>query len=126
MAKTGRPKKDFSWERLESLCQRKMSLLDCAEIMQCSDRTIEKKIRAKYNQTFFEFREQKMAKTRIRLIEKILTMADAGNLSALIFSLKNMCGWSDVSKVQHENPDGSLRPSIYLNIPSNGKEKQNS
>ena len=90
----GRPPMEFDWERLELLCQRRLTLVDCAEIMACHPSTIEKKIRKDYDCTFSEYREQKMAKTRLMLVERALE-ASKKNTTMLIFCLKNLCGWMD-------------------------------
>lgn len=95
MAKMGRKLLPFNWSRLDSLCQRKMDLSDCAEIMQVSEDTIRRRIKAKYKITFAIYQDKKMSITRLTLVEKALEMADRSNVTMLIFCLKNLCGWSD-------------------------------
>jgi hypothetical protein len=44
---------------------------------------------------FSEYRNRKMDGIRLKLIQKALTMAMAGNVPVLIFTLKNLCNWTD-------------------------------
>lgn len=41
------------------------------------------------------YREKRKDSLKIQLKNKAVTMALAGNVSMLIFCLKNLCGWSD-------------------------------
>lgn len=96
MAKMGRKPIEFNWDRLASLCQRDMPLTDCAEIMQCNASTIERRIKQKFGKmTFAEFKQQKMATTRLMIKETALDHVKKGNIAMCIFLLKNWCGFSD-------------------------------
>lgn|SRR3990167_865598 len=118
MAKMGRPPVDFNWERLEALCQRNMKLIDCCEIMQTSDSTILRRIKDKYKVTFEEYRDKKMARTRLKLVEKALELADKNNVTMLIFCLKNLCGWVDKKEDEVIN---KLKPFL-IEYSDGGKE----
>lgn len=102
MAKTGRPTKmtEEKIDLLKRLCRMKPTLEDCAEIMDVNTSTIEKWIKRNYKCSFSEFRSQKMAHTRFMIIREILEQCKKGNMTALIFASKNLCGWSD--KVEQE------------------------
>lgn len=116
----GRPEIEFNWGQLQALCERYMRLEDCAEIMQVSDCTINRNIKKKFGFTFEEYRNKKLARVRLSLVQKIMSMANGGNLGALIFCLKNICQWSE--KVDSTSSDGSLTPQVFVYIPSNGRE----
>lgn len=95
--KMGRPSK-FTEEKirqLKAICRVKPTLEDCAAILDISARSIERFIRKEYDQTFVEFREQNMAWTRHMIVREILEQCKKGNMTALIFASKNLCGWSD-------------------------------
>jgi hypothetical protein len=77
------------------LCRIKPTLVDCQEIAGVDASTIEKWIRKEYDQTFSEFRDQRMAHTRFMIIRNILKQCEHGNTTMLIYASKNLCGWSD-------------------------------
>ena len=94
----GRPpcfKNEMDEQKLRAFMRMKPTLADTASFFQCSQRTVEKYIRDNFNNTFIEFRAQNMVHTRHSLIRKAIQMAEAGNVPMLIFSLKNLCNWSD-------------------------------
>lgn len=97
--KMGRPPLPFDWSKLDAILQYKASLIDAAEIMECHVDTIEKKIKAMHGCTFSEYRDKKMSKVRLTLVQKAIGMAQNGDRTMLIFCLKNMCGWRDVQDV---------------------------
>lgn len=90
-----RPKMDFDWSKLDAILQYKASLTDCAEIMGTSQSTIEKRIKKERGVNFSEYRDKKMSRTRLTLTQKAIDMAKSGNVTMMIFCLKNLCGWSD-------------------------------
>lgn len=95
----GRPPIDVDWTKLETYCQYKVTLVDCASLLDMSDRTLETKIRDKYDLTFFDYREQKMARTRINLFSKQVEIAMGGNTTMLIWLGKNNLGQTDKNEL---------------------------
>jgi hypothetical protein len=89
----GRPKTSIDKNQLKHLMRLKPSLEDTAAFFECTRRTIERTIRAEYDLTFFEFREQHMVHTRFNIIRKAIEKAESGDNVMLIFCLKNLCGW---------------------------------
>jgi len=45
--------------------------------------------------TFSEYRNYMMGIVRLKIKEKITTLALGGNVTLLIFAAKNLCGWAD-------------------------------
>ena len=87
---------------LDKYCQLKPTLLDVTELLNVSSDTIERYCR-KHGMTFAEYRNKKMAKTRMTLTQKALEMALNGNATMMIFSLKNLCGWADMPDTAPED-----------------------
>lgn len=107
-------KKKFNWKKLNDLCAKSMKLMDCADILECSEDTIERYIRAEFDMTFAEYRDKKMSGTRLRLVEKAFELADKGNVVILIFCLKNLCGWMD--KIENEESSKLTKDLIIEKI----------
>ena len=113
---------EFSWDVLDALLQRGATNTDCSHIMDCSTDTIERKIKAEYDMTFREYREKRMAKTKMKLIEVAISKAIAKDNTMLIFCLKNLCGWKD----RYENEIvGSSEPQkrLVIEYAKEGDEK---
>ena len=106
----GRPRKDFGdkeWDKVNIACQFKMPAKDVAGILECSVDTLENRIREKYDCTFSEFREQKMATTNLNLFSKQVSVALEGNVTMLIWLGKNYLNQTDKQEttlVGTENP----------------------
>lgn len=67
-----------------------------------SEATLERMVLAHFEcSNMTEYREKRRDSLKIQLKRKAVTMALGGNVSMLIFCLKNLCGWSDnVQQVQ--------------------------
>jgi hypothetical protein len=88
-------KSPFSWDKLDGLLAYKSSLLVCSDILEVSEGTIKNHIRKRYDMTFTEYSEKKLSRTKVKLIQKAIEMANSGNVAMLIFCLKNICKWQD-------------------------------
>lgn len=103
----------FDWKILNAVLQRGATKCDSASVMDCSEDTIDRAIKKDFGLTFKEYRERKMADTRIKLVEKAISKALAGDNTMLIFCLKNLCGWRD------RQPDEENQPVVvnqYANL----------
>jgi hypothetical protein len=87
--------KDFSWDKLDSILQMGAQKPMAAAILGCSEDYIAKQIKLEHGMTFTEYRESKLSITKIKLINKAINKAMAGENVMLIFCLKNLCGWRD-------------------------------
>ena len=85
----------FSWDKLDGLLAYKSSLLVCSDILEVSETTIKKHIKKRYSLTFGEYAEKKLSRTKVKLVQKAMEMANAGDRVMLIFCLKNINKWAD-------------------------------
>lgn len=133
-------------KKLKSFLQLKPTLEHTAMFFECSERTIERFIRRRYDKTFMEFRDAQMNTTRHALIQTAISEAlgaakkvDADgnviskgkpvNTTMLIFTLKNLADWSDNDRpdttgkedgllfIDDEDPDGNeLATPVKRNV----------
>lgn len=96
-----RQKIEIDENQLKGLCRLKPRIEDVAAFFGCSHDTIERRVREFGYDTFASFREQNMVHTRFSLIRKAIQKAESGDNVMLIFTLKNLCGWSDKNEIEH-------------------------
>lgn len=96
---------------LENLCRMKPTLEDCGEILGVNTSTIEKWVKRTHKMSFSEFRNQKMAYTRHMIVRELLEQCKKGNMTALIWCSKNLCGWSDKTD-QNINVSGTIEDIV--------------
>lgn len=95
-----RPKLEIDWKELDAMMQFGPSLRFVADHFGVSHKTIERRIQEDKGLTFAEYKELKMDKVRLKLQQKIISKALNGDNVALIFALKNYCGWADKKEVE--------------------------
>jgi len=88
-------KKQIDWVKLDTILQFYPTKATCCDQLGVSEDVLEKRLRVEKNCTFREYRETKMSGTRVALARKAVKMALDGNVTMLIFCLKNLCGWTD-------------------------------
>lgn len=88
-------KTPFSWDKLDGLLAYKSSLVVCADILECHENTIKNHIKKRFDMTFTEYAEKKLSRTKVKLVQKAIEMANSGNSTMMIFCLKNICKWND-------------------------------
>src|SRR5687768_11361422 len=86
---------DIDPSKLKEFMRLKPTLADTAAFFECSERTIERFIKDKFEITFVEFRERNMVHTRMSIVRTAISKAQRGDNTMLIFCLKNLCGWRD-------------------------------
>lgn len=89
------PKKEFNWDKLDALLQFKVPLKFVGEYLEVSIDTVQRRIKNEKGVTFEEYAALKLQRTAVKLQQKAIEMALAGNTSMMIFALKNLAGWSD-------------------------------
>lgn len=82
MAIMGRPKKEIDWEEFDKLCHIQCTKKEIAAWFDCSEDTIENKIREKFDTTFSVVYDQKrcggkisLRRTQFQMAEKSAAMA---------------------------------------------------
>ena len=95
MAKLGRKKVDVDYKVLDALCQFRVRKDFVCDYLGVSLSTLEKRLNEDFGMTFTEYNELKMQRTGLKLQQKAIDLALGGNVTMLIFSLKNIAGWSD-------------------------------
>ncbi len=100
MKKMGRPKKPVPMDVVDAACHFNATAKQVIEILSSqgysiSHATLVREIKRLHKMTFDEFRDKRMDMTRFKLVQKAVKMALDGNVTMLIFSLKNLCSWKD-------------------------------
>lgn len=98
----GAPKKIINMDQLKQLMRLNPTLADTAAFFECSEKHIERVIKAKHKLTFVEFRKQNMVHTRLMLVRTMIKKAEQGDNTMLIWCSKNLIGWSEKVE-QHVN-----------------------
>lgn len=92
-------KKELNYDALDAMLQFKVNKKFCAEYLEMSEDTLERRLREDKDKTFTEYHQLKMGRTAIKLQQKSIDMAMRGNVTMMIFCLKNLAGWSDKQEV---------------------------
>lgn len=100
-AKMGRPRKTFDIPLMSKLAYLNCTYEELASVANCSVDTIRREMRR--NASFSEAVLKGKAEGNISLKRQLRQMALNGNIAALIFDLKNSCGYSDklTSSIDH-------------------------
>jgi len=88
-------KKELNYSALDALLQFKTTKKFCADYLEVSEDTIERRLREDHDMTFKEYHALKIGRTAIKLQQQAIDMAFKGNTTLMIFALKNLAGWSD-------------------------------
>lgn len=102
----GRPKIEIDKNEFEKLCALQCTLTEIAEWFKCSEDTIERWCKRTYSETFADTYKKKSAKGKISLRRKQFEVANAGNVSMLIWLGRN---WLD----QKDDP-GKLAVNLEI------------
>ena len=108
--KAGRKEVKFDWEKLNIILRFGGTKKDSAEIMEVSEDTIERRIKKEYDMTFTEYKTQKMAYMRMKILQKQYEVAMRGNVSMLIWLGKQNCNQVDKQTLDHPLMDGTYSP----------------
>ena len=106
----------FSWDILDNILKFKPSLTMCADILDVHENTIKNHIRKRFGLTYTEYAAKKLSNTKLKLVQKAITMAMAGNATMLIFSLKNICQWQDKIEMPVDSST-PIRIEIVKDVP---------
>lgn len=100
--KNGRPLKEIDMIQLAAFCRLKPSKADCAAFFKCTERTIDRVIEKHTGLAFGAFRDQNLVFTRFELIRDAIRKAKHSD-TMHIFTLKNLCNWTDKLKTESED-----------------------
>lgn len=92
-------KKEINYDKLDALLQYKTTKRFCADYLDMSEDTIERRIKEDKGTTFSEYHALKMGRVGVKLQQKAIEMALAGDRTMLIFSLKNLAMWADKQEI---------------------------
>ena len=96
----GRPKIDIDWEEFEDQCAMQCTLREIADHFNCSQMTIERKVKEQYNCCFVDVFKRKRQKGLMSLRAGLFELAKKqGNVA--IFLAKNWLGMSDKQEFEH-------------------------
>lgn len=99
MSKMGRPKIDIDWNEFDKLCRMQCTLAEIASWFDCSEDTIERRVKETYGVTFAERFSQKRGVGKIALRRKQYQLATEGNVALLIWLGKQYLGQSDKTDI---------------------------
>lgn len=99
--KGGRPFVDFDWSKLNIALGYGARLIDCADHLDCSEDVIQNRIKEKYNISFSEYRNRKMSKMRLSVMQKQYDLAMSGNPVMLIWLGKQLLEQKDKQEIDH-------------------------
>ena len=94
-----KPRVELDQDKFEAFCRLNPTIEDCAAFFKVSEDTITRRCHEWGYGGFADARQQNMVHTRMALIRKAVHMGENGNVPMLIFSLKNICGWTDRQEV---------------------------
>ena len=97
-----RPNKPFDWVKLNSYLQLMATKKMCASLLDISEDTIERRIKKEHDCTFSEYADTQLAPVKLKLVQKALALAMGGDNVMLIFSLKNICDWTNKEHLEIE------------------------
>ena len=86
---------EIDFKVLDALLQYKATKRQCSNHMEVSEDTLDRRVKEKHNMNFSQYADNQLDNTRIKLQQKIIQKALLGDNTCLIFSLKNLCKWSD-------------------------------
>jgi len=91
----GRPRIDINWDAFDSLCRLQCTLLEIASFFNCTDETIERRVKQQYNETFMEHYKKASAGGKSSLRREQWKSALRGNVSMQIWLGKQWLGQKD-------------------------------
>lgn len=113
------PKVEVDWKILDALLQFKVTLNYCSDYLGVSNDTIQRRCKEEKGMSFSDYHALKLQRTAVKLQQKAIEMALAGNATMMIFSLKNLAMWSD--KIDHDVSE-DMKAAIAINIDKNDNE----
>ena len=95
-----RQKIEIDWKQFEGYCAIQCTLREIADYFNCSEMTIERKVKEHYNCGFVDIFKRKRQKGLMSLRANLFEMSKK-QPSVLIFLAKNWLGMSDKQEIEH-------------------------
>jgi hypothetical protein len=116
MAVMGRPRIEIDWAEFDKLCAIHCTLREIAGWFDCSEDTIELRVKEKYGVTFTEHYSKRNSAGKVSLRRKQYQVAMGGNTALLIWLGKQYLGQTDKNesisteeiKISIDNQDNEL------------------
>lgn len=96
----GRPRIEINWEELDKLCFLQCTLREIAGFFDCSEDTIDRRLKEQYGVGFAEYFAVKSQGGKISLRRLQYQTATKGNVSMLIWLGKQWLGQTDKAEIQ--------------------------
>ena len=95
-----RQKINIDWKRFEAYCAMQCTLREIADYFNCSEMTIERKVKEHYNCCFVDIFKRKRQKGLMSLRANLFKLSEKqGNVA--IFLAKNWLGMADKQEIEH-------------------------
>src|SRR5688572_14972418 len=122
----GRPRKEFTLAQLEVVCRNliKPTAKEVGDFFQCSQDTIENRVKEWTGLTFSDFRDQCFAPMKYNLIRTAIKQAESGSEKIMIHLLKTICGLKDINHVIHEGGDNPIKTETEVEIKVSNPERE--
>jgi hypothetical protein len=104
MSVMGRPKIDIDWDEFDKLCNLQCTLVEIAGWFDCSEDTIERRVKETHGVTFAEHYAKKSSRGKIAIRRKQMQVAQSGNPVMLIWLGKQYLGQKDKSDEEMNTP----------------------
>ena len=104
----GRPKIEIDMSELKKLCQLQCTLSEIASFFDCSEDTIERRVKEYENCTFAEYFAQNRGSGKISLRRKQYETAMSGNVTMLIWLGKNWLNQVDKQEINQTTESVSI------------------
>lgn len=94
---------EIDWSKLEGMLLYDPTIEVCAHELGTSRDTLIRRIREKHNKTFLEYKKVFTDKTALKLKNTMIKKAFEGNVTCMIFCLKNLSDWKDKVETETKN-----------------------
>ena len=107
-----RPRKEIDWDNFEKLCHMQASLLEMCEFLGVTHKTLEKRVKEHYGESFSQVFAKKRTGGLISLRRNLIKLSEK-NAAVAIFLAKNWLGMADAHEITGED-GGPMTFSIQV------------
>lgn len=110
----GRPRKEINWIEFEQLCFLQCTMLEMCEWFHITDKTLTRRVREHYNQSFSEVFERKRVGGKISLRRNLFTLSQKNPIVAIHLS-KHWLGMKDKLEIGGDD-GGPIKHDITIKV----------